>query len=124
MRRILPIFLLVVVLLVSGPPAIASRAISGPIDFNALDAAVEAQMAKHGLPGVALAVVEGDEIVYLKGYGLAGADRPMTPQTPMFIGSQSKSFTALAIAQLADQGKLDLNAVRQSRRESRASFLA
>ena len=114
MRRILPVFLFVAALLVNRTPVIASHAISGPIDFNVLDVTVEAQIAKHGLPGVALAVVEGDEIVYLKGYGLAGADRPMTPQTPMFIGSQSKSFTALAIAQLAEQGKLDLNAPVQT----------
>jgi CubicO group peptidase (beta-lactamase class C family) len=38
----------------------------------------------------------------------------MTPQTQMLIGSQSKSFTALAIAQLAEQGKLDLNAPVQT----------
>jgi CubicO group peptidase (beta-lactamase class C family) len=38
----------------------------------------------------------------------------MTPQTRMFIGSQSKSFTALAVAQLAEQGKLDLNAPVQT----------
>lgn len=66
-------------------------------------------MEKHGLPGVALAFVEDGEIAYTQGYGKAGNNQPMTPQTPMFIGSQSKSFTALAIAILADQGKLDLN---------------
>jgi CubicO group peptidase (beta-lactamase class C family) len=80
------------------------------MDFAALDAAVAAQMQKHGLPGVALAVVQGEQIVYLKGYGTAGGGRPMTPQTPMYIGSQSKSVTALAVAQLVEQGKLDVNA--------------
>jgi CubicO group peptidase (beta-lactamase class C family) len=49
-------------------------------------------------------VTSKTEIVYLKGYGTAGDDRPMTPQTPMYIGSQSKSFTGLAIAQLIEQG--------------------
>ena len=33
----------------------------------------------------------------------------MTPQTPMYIGSQSKSFTGLAIAQLIELGKINLN---------------
>lgn len=82
---------------------------SGDIDFAALDAAIEGQMGKHGLPGVALAVVEGDAIAYLRGYGTAGGHE-MTPQTQMFIGSQSKSFTALAIAQLAERGRIDLDA--------------
>ena len=95
-------------------PAPAGPLPTGEIDFSALDTAIEAQMSKHGLPGVALAVVEDGEIVYLKGYGTAGDSRPMTPQTQMFIGSQSKSFTALAVAQLAEQGKLDLNAPVQT----------
>lgn len=67
-------------------------------------------MSKHGLPGVTVAVIENGEIAYLNGYGVDGAGRPMTTQTQMLIGSQSKSFTALAIAQLAEPGKLDLNA--------------
>jgi CubicO group peptidase (beta-lactamase class C family) len=87
----------------------AAAAPSTKNDFAALDSIVAAQMSKHGLPGVALAVIENGEIVYLKAYGVDGAGRPMTPQTQMYIGSQSKSFTALAIAQLAEQGKLDLN---------------
>jgi len=106
--------ILAALLLTSAPtPASAASDLAGAIDFPALDGVIEAQMAKHGLPGVALAVVEGDKIVYLKGYGSAGG-RLMTPQTQMFIGSQSKSFTALAIAQLAEQGKLDLNAPVQT----------
>lgn len=88
----------------------AAPGFAAGMDVSALDAAIEAQMAKHGLPGVALALVEDGEIVYLKGYGSAGRGRLLTPQTPMLIGSQSKSFTALAIAQLAEAGKLDLNA--------------
>ena len=109
--RIFVSILLLAALLVSGiVPAVAASSLAGEIDFPALDATIQAQMLKHGLPGAALAVVEGEQIVYLKGYGTAGHGRPMTPQTQMFIGSQSKSFTALAVAQLAEQGKLDLNA--------------
>ena len=103
------LLLIVFLLLTPSASATIGAASPGEIDFAALDAAIAAQMAKHGLPGAALAVVEGGGIVYLKGYGSAGR-RAMAPQTPMFIGSQSKSFTALAVAQLAEQGKLDLNA--------------
>lgn len=76
----------------------------------ALDEAIAAQMRKHGLPGLSLAIVDRDGVRYLRSYGSAGNGRPMTPSTRMFIGSQSKSFTALAIAQLAEAGKLDLDA--------------
>lgn len=81
-----------------------------PLDWAAMDAFIAGQMDKHNLPGVALAVVEGDEIVYLKGYGQAARGRPMTAETPLFIGSVTKSFTGLAITQLAEAGKLDLDA--------------
>ena len=96
------------------PPASAAPPATSGIDFATLDAVIASQMSKHGLPGVALAVVEGDQVTYLQGYGAASRRRPMTYQTQMFIGSQSKSFTALAIAQLAEQGKLDLEAPVQT----------
>ncbi len=111
MRFPLSIILLATVLVLAPlTTAAAAPAAGGEIDLAALDAAVQGQMRKHGLPGVALAVVEDGEIVYLQGYGTAGRGRAMTPQTQMLIGSQSKSFTALAIAQLAEQGQIDLNA--------------
>jgi len=99
----------VVILLAMLAPVAAAPVPASPIDFAALDSAIQAQMSKHGLPGVAVAVVEDGQIVYSKGYGTAGHGQPMTAQTQMLIGSQSKSFTALAIAQLAEAGKLDLN---------------
>ena len=83
--------LLVLILPLAPLAPVAAEAAAGPIDFAALDAAIAAQMAKHGLPGAALAVVEGGGSS-IQGLRLAG--RPMTPQTQMFIGSQSKSFTA------------------------------
>lgn len=109
MRIALSIAFLFVLLAALLAPASASPAATAVIDFPTLDTAIAAQMSKHGLPGVALAVIQGDESVYLKGYGTAGT-HGMTPQTQLFIGSQSKSFTALVIAQLAEQGKIDLYA--------------
>lgn len=85
-------------------PAAAGVVSSVGFDAQALDAYILGQMSKHGIQGIAIAVTSKTEIIYLKGYGTAGGDRPMTPQTPMYIGSQSKSFTGLSIAQLIEQG--------------------
>jgi CubicO group peptidase (beta-lactamase class C family) len=102
-------FILLTGLFTAPPPVSAGQTPPSGIDFEALDVYIAGQMAKHGIKGVSLAVTSGAEIVYLKGYGTAGDGRPMTPQTPMYIGSQSKSFTGLAVAQLIEQGKIRLN---------------
>ena len=59
--------------------------------------------------------MHGDQIVYLKGFGVADplvgkTSGAVTPQTPFVLESLSKSFTALAIMQLVEAGKLDLDA--------------
>lgn len=93
------------------PPVVTGAYMpDGGIDPDLIDAAITGQMAKHGLPGVAVAVIDKGEVVYQQGYGVDGNGSPITPYTRMYIGSQSKSFTALAIAQLVEQGKLDINA--------------
>jgi CubicO group peptidase (beta-lactamase class C family) len=79
------------------------------LDTEALDMYITGQMAKHRIKGIALAVTSKTEILYLKGYGTAGGGRPMTPQTPTYIGSQSKSITGLALAQLIEIGKIQPN---------------
>jgi CubicO group peptidase (beta-lactamase class C family) len=80
-------------------------------DFAAIEAYIETQMHDLRIPGLALGIVQGDQIVYLKGYGIADpAGRAVMPQTPFNIGSTTKSFTALAILQLVEAGKIELDA--------------
>jgi len=63
------------------------------------------------MPGVSLAIVEGDRVVHLRGFGKAHAGgEPPTPQTPFALGSTTKSFTALAVMQLVEAGKIELDA--------------
>jgi CubicO group peptidase (beta-lactamase class C family) len=78
---------------------------------DAIDAYIEGQMHCLNIPGVSLAIVEGDQIVHLRGFGRArpGGEAPR-PETPFFIGSLTKSFTALAVMQLVEAGKIDLDA--------------
>ena len=88
-----------------------AAAVSPAPDFSVVDHYLNACREKNRVPGIAIAVVEGDKTVYLKGYGIADpSGRPATPQTPFLLGSTSKSFTALALLQLVEQGKLDLDA--------------
>jgi CubicO group peptidase (beta-lactamase class C family) len=80
-------------------------------DLQAIDAYVTSQIEAMHIPGIALAVVRGDEIVHVRGFGVANpAGQPMTGQTPLILGSISKSFTALAVMQLVEAGKIDLDA--------------
>lgn len=82
-----------------------------PVDTDKIDAYIQSQMQNASIPGLALGIVKDGQIVYLKGYGIADPNgRAVTPQTPFILGSTSKSFTALAIMQLVEAGKVDLDA--------------
>lgn len=79
-------------------------------DTTAIDAYVVAQMRSMRIPGLALGIVKNNQVIYLRGYGVADpAGRPVTPQTPFIVGSITKSFTALALMQLVEQGKVELD---------------
>ena len=86
-----------------------------PASFDEIDDYISTRMKELGIPGVALVVVQGDQIVHLQAFGVADASgRPVTPQTPFFTGSTGKSFTALAIMQLVEAGKVKLDAPVQT----------
>jgi CubicO group peptidase (beta-lactamase class C family) len=90
----------------AGSPALAQAP-----DLAAIDAYIEEEMGKARIPGLALAIVRGEELLHVRGYGAADpAGTPVSPQTPFLIGSNSKSFTALAVMQLVESGRLELDA--------------
>lgn len=109
-RKVL--FLMIAILSVvsaisSARPAVAKVAST---NFDAIDDYISARMKALGIPGAALVIVQGDQIVHLQAFGVADASgRPVTPQTPFFTGSTGKSFTALAIMQLVEAGKIKLD---------------
>jgi CubicO group peptidase (beta-lactamase class C family) len=72
---------------------------------------VFAQWDKADSPGCELAVIKDGQIVYKRGYGMANLEHsiPMSTASIMDTGSVSKQFTAMAIALLAEQGKLALD---------------
>lgn len=88
---------------------------NGNQDFSKIDEFMTDQIERLNIPGASLAIVKGDQVEYLQGYGIARTDGTnMTPQTPIVIGSVTKSFTALAIMQLVEQGKISLKDPVQS----------
>jgi len=79
---------------------------TGP-DTAAITRFVESQMRLSRIPGLALSIVRGDRVLYAAGFSNDSA--PITADSPFLLGSVSKTFTALAVAQLADEGKLQFN---------------
>ena len=62
--------------------------------FTVIDAYIRGQMKDARIPGLALGIVHDGHLVHLRGFGRADdCGRAFTPQTPFFIGSNSKSFS-------------------------------
>jgi CubicO group peptidase (beta-lactamase class C family) len=99
----MPRLLILLLLLLAVPPAEAQ-----PEPLADLDAYVQAGMAEWGIPGLALAVVQGDEVVYARGYGLRrlGLPEPVDEHTLFGVASTTKAMTATALAMLVDEGRL------------------
>ena len=81
-----------------------------PLDAKTVDAFVAAEMARQGLVGASVALVQHGKLTLAKGYGLAQRTpgRPVTPDTPFAIGSLTKQFTAACVLLLAEDGKLSV----------------
>ena len=96
-------------MLVGLPLAIAAQ--RTPSQLAGFDAYVAKAMTTWEVPGVAIAVVQGDSVVYAKGYGTRtiGKSEPVDPNTLFAIGSSSKAFTAVLVGMLADAGKIGWN---------------
>ncbi len=76
-----------------------------------LDTAMQGLLSKYSIPGAALAISRNGVLVYARGFGLANTTSatPVQPDSLFRIGSVSKTFTAVAIMELVEQGKLQLD---------------
>ena len=76
--------------------------------LNGFDDYVNKAMKEWEVPGVAIAIVKGDQVVLAKGYGVRKIGEPavVDERTLFAIGSSSKAFTAAAVAMLVDDGKV------------------
>ncbi|MGV9776890.1 serine hydrolase domain-containing protein [Streptosporangium sp. NPDC003464] len=117
LTRILAAALAGAVLLASGPALAAAEPPPPRAGLPGLaelvDRVVPEQLARDRIPGAAVFVVSGGRTVLAKGYGVAdvATGRPVDPgATGFFTGSLAKLFTATAVLQLVDDGRLDLRA--------------
>jgi D-alanyl-D-alanine carboxypeptidase len=79
--------------------------------ITVFDLWVEQHIAHRGVPGLSIAVVFDQDLVWSKAYGFSDLEKmtPATPSTVYRIGSITKLFTSTAILQLRDEGKLRLD---------------
>lgn len=91
----------------------STRSIIAPQDLEALfDPIFAEQMTKLHIPGAVVTVVKDGKILFTKGYGYADIEKktPVIPDRTIFrIGSITKVFTAMAVVQLADRGRIKLD---------------
>jgi len=82
------------------------------IDDAALAARVAEVLDRWPSAGLAAGVIRGGHMEWFAGHGVAdaGSKEPVTPDTVFRIGSITKTFTAIAVMQLCEQGLVDLDA--------------
>jgi len=78
--------------------------------FASLDERLQKAMADFKIPGMAVGLVRGNQLVYARGYGVRNLNsgEPMTERSVMSMASVSKAFTGTAIMQLVEAGKVDI----------------
>src|SRR5688572_5258811 len=77
----------------------------------AIEQALDTKRKELGIPGLSIAIVKDDRVIYLKGLGEKDVEKklPVTPDTRFAIGSASKAFTGMLAVMSADSGKLSLD---------------
>ncbi len=85
-----------------------TAAAQAKVNTEKLDQVVETSMARFEVPGMAVAVVENDKLVYAKGFGVRNlkSGEAVNEHTLFGIASNTKAFTVAALGMLVDEGKL------------------
>jgi CubicO group peptidase (beta-lactamase class C family) len=88
--------------------AASAQPAGGAAPLPGLDAYVEAAMRDWQVPGLALAIVRNDSVIYARGYGTTevGGGTPVDEHTLFAIASTTKALTAAALGMLVDEGRV------------------
>ena len=102
---------------VAAQAAAQAPAVIGPVDryaavSQALSAYIEHEMRDKGIPALSIALVDGAQVVWSRGFGAENVARgtPATANTVYRVGSVSKLFTDIGVMQLVERGAVDLDA--------------
>ena len=118
-KKLVRLMLLVTLTTITGLPrstqakSLSTNGVIDPKELEALlDQVFAERMEKLQVPGAVIVIVKDGRILFTKGYGYATLERktPVVPDRTIFrIGSITKVFTALAVMQMADRRKINLN---------------
>lgn len=97
MKRFLPAILV-----------LASLSASAQVEEKKLDELIQNTLKTFDVPGMSVGVLKDGKLIYAKGFGVASltTKKPMDENTLVGIASNSKGFTATALAMLVDEGKV------------------
>jgi CubicO group peptidase (beta-lactamase class C family) len=95
----------------TAPPPAAATAPSTAAALAGLDAYIETARQAWQTPGLSVAIIKDDKIVYSKGFGVREEGKPgkVDAATVFAIGSATKAFTAAALGMLVDEKKIGWN---------------
>lgn len=102
-KRGILFFIIVLFVLVTITPYLSGKEL-----FKGFDRYVKKVQEKWNIPGIAVAVVKDEKLIFAKGYGVLrkGKSSPVTTETLFGIASNTKAFTATALAILVDEGRI------------------
>jgi len=103
--RFLSIIALLLVLVLAAPFSAQDR-------FGDLDRVIAAELAETRTPGAIVAIVQDGAVAFLKGVGIANVEtgQPMSADMVFPLASMTKMYTAVTLASLAEEGRIDLSA--------------
>ncbi|RYF78761.1 MAG: serine hydrolase [Cytophagaceae bacterium] len=84
------------------------KALTQPMRASQVDQLVQRNLALFHIPGITVTIIKDGQIIFNRGYGLRSIStkQAVTPQTLFGIASNTKAFTAAAVALLVEEGKL------------------
>src|SRR5688572_25865867 len=113
--RLLAALLALTTLVLRSPPPVAAQSVNATRPtpslqerLDRLAAEIDRNRVDLHVPGAALAIVRGDEVIFARGFGVADVERKtaMTPSTPLVIGSATKALAATPVGMLVDEGRM------------------